>query len=60
MYVKYCQNKPVSEHILAEHLDYFKDIQMKLKHRLGVSLSTVKFYENLLMYSLNYAVSAVM
>lgn len=37
MYVKYCQNKPVSEHILAEHLDYFKDIQMKLKHRLGVS-----------------------
>lgn len=40
MYVKYCQNKPVSEHIIAEHLDYFKDIQMKLKHRLGVSYST--------------------
>lgn len=37
MYVKYCQNKPVSEHILAEHLDYFKEIQKKLDHRLGVS-----------------------
>lgn len=40
MYVKYCQNKPVSEHILAEHLDYFKEIQKKLDHRLGVSAFT--------------------
>lgn len=37
MYVIYCQNKPVSEHIVAEHLGYFEEIRQKLKHKLVVS-----------------------
>lgn len=37
MYVIYCQNKPVSEHIVAEHLGYFEEIRTKLKHKLLVS-----------------------
>lgn len=37
MYVVYCQNKPVSEHIVAEHLGYFEEIRLKLKHKLCVS-----------------------
>lgn len=39
MYVVYCQNKPVSEHIVSEHLAYFDEIRQKLKHKLLVSLS---------------------
>lgn len=37
MYVVYCQNKPVSEHIVSEHLSYFDEIRLKLKHKLLVS-----------------------
>lgn len=40
MYVIYCQNKPVSEHIVAEHLGYFEEIRQKLKHKLFVSTTT--------------------
>lgn len=37
MYIVYCQNKPVSEHIVAEHIGYFEEIRNKLKHKLVVS-----------------------
>lgn len=37
MYVVYCQNKPVSEHIVTEHVGYFDEIRQKLKHKLLVS-----------------------
>jgi triple functional domain protein len=37
MYVVYCQNKPVSEYIVSEHLSYFDEIRQKLKHKLLVS-----------------------
>lgn len=36
MYVVYCQNKPVSEHIVSEHMTYFDEIRQKLKHKLLV------------------------
>lgn len=36
-YIIYCQNKPVSEHIVAEHFNYFEEIRNKLKHKLVVS-----------------------
>lgn len=39
MYVVYCQNKPVSEHIVSEHLSYFDEIRQKLKHKLLVKNS---------------------
>lgn len=38
MYIVYCQNKPVSEHIVAEHIPYFEEIRNKLKHKLVVSV----------------------
>lgn len=41
MYVVYCQNKPVSEHIVSEHLGYFDEIRQKLKHKLLVSISWI-------------------
>lgn len=41
MYVIYCQNKPVSEHIVAEHLGYFEEVRNKLKHKLVVSIGVV-------------------
>lgn len=41
MYVVYCQNKPVSEHIVSEHLSYFDEIRLKLKHKLLVSSLTL-------------------
>lgn len=41
MYVIYCQNKPVSEHIVAEHLGYFEEIRIKLKHKLVVSIEHI-------------------
>lgn len=37
MYVVYCQNKPVSEHIVAEHLGYFDELRNMLGHKLVVS-----------------------
>lgn len=39
MYVVYCQNKPVSEHIVSEHMNYFDEIRNKLGHKLVVSIN---------------------
>lgn len=39
MYVVYCQNKPVSEHIVSEHMNYFDEIRNKLGHKLVVSIA---------------------
>lgn len=36
MYVVYCKNKPISEHIVSEHYSYFEEIRIKLKQRLVV------------------------
>lgn len=47
MYVVYCQNKPVSEHIVAEHLSYFDEIRQKLKHKLLVSNDREKAFFSL-------------
>lgn len=55
MYVVYCQNKPVSEHIVAEHLGYFDEIRQKLKHKLLVSELTgvrMKFLTHLIFFQL--------
>lgn len=46
MYVIYCQNKPVSEHIVAEHLGYFEEIRSKLRHKLLVSKKHDRNNEN--------------
>lgn len=43
MYVVYCQNKPVSEHIVSEHMNYFDEIRNKLGHKLVVSIFDIAF-----------------
>lgn len=56
MYVIYCQNKPISEHIVAEHLGYFEEIRAKLKHKLVVSIRHgfgIYFFLSRLFYHLN-------
>lgn len=37
LYMTYCRNKPISEQIVLEHLDYFDRISAKLKCNLQVS-----------------------
>jgi hypothetical protein len=46
--VVYCQNKPISEYIVAEHYGYFEEIGRKLKHKLLVSTTpiTLTLYSN--------------
>lgn len=51
MYVIYCRNKPVSEHIVAEHLGYFEEIRSKLKHKLVVSNKTFFLLKHFFFHS---------
>lgn len=52
MYVVYCQNKPVSEHIVSEHLAYFDEIRQKLKHKLLLSDLLIKPVQRIMKYEL--------
>lgn len=53
MYVIYCRNKPVSEHIVAEHLGYFEEIRSKLKHKLVVSITSPWIFISFHFFSLH-------
>ncbi|XP_052674047.1 kalirin-like isoform X2 [Crassostrea angulata] len=53
MYVKYCENKPKSEFIVAEYSDtYFEEIRQKLKHRLQLSDLLIKPVQRIMKYQL--------
>ncbi|XP_055685708.1 kalirin isoform X2 [Lutzomyia longipalpis] len=52
MYIVYCQNKPVSEHIVAEHQTYFEEIRLKLKHKLVINDLLIKPVQRLMKYEL--------
>ncbi|KAI5735919.1 hypothetical protein M8J77_024245 [Diaphorina citri] len=53
MYVVYCQNKPVSEHIVSEHIDnYFEDIRIKLGHKLQLNDLLIKPVQRITKYQL--------
>ncbi|KAJ6643645.1 Kalirin, partial [Pseudolycoriella hygida] len=52
MYVIYCQNKPVSEHIVAEHLGYFEEVRLKLKHKLVLCDLLIKPVQRIMKYEL--------
>lgn len=52
MYIVYCQNKPVSEHIVSEHMVYFDQIRLKLKHRLDLSDLLIKPVQRITKYEL--------
>jgi triple functional domain protein len=52
MYVVYCQNKPVSEHIVQEHFSYFEEIKKKLEHKLLLCDLLIKPVQRIMKYEL--------
>ncbi|XP_046409767.1 kalirin isoform X2 [Neodiprion fabricii] len=53
MYVVYCQNKPVSEYIVSEHIDtYFEELRQKLGHRLQLCDLLIKPVQRIMKYQL--------
>ncbi|XP_015585806.1 triple functional domain protein isoform X4 [Cephus cinctus] len=53
MYVVYCQNKPVSEYIVSEHVDtYFEELRQKLGHRLQICDLLIKPVQRITKYQL--------
>ncbi|KAK6165753.1 hypothetical protein SNE40_022615 [Patella caerulea] len=53
MYVKYCENKPKSEYVVAEYIDtYFEEIRQKLGHRLTLSDLLIKPVQRIMKYQL--------
>lgn len=52
MYVKYCENKPKSEFIVAEYIDVFEDIRQKLGHRLMLPDILIKPVQRIMKYQL--------
>ncbi|CAE1271113.1 Kalirin,Rho guanine nucleotide exchange factor 25,Triple functional domain protein,Death-associated protein kinase 1,Death-associated protein kinase 3 [Acanthosepion pharaonis] len=53
MYVKYCENKPKSDIIVAEYVDsVFEDIRQKLGHRLQLQDLLIKPIQRIMKYQL--------
>lgn len=53
MYIVYCQNKPKSEHIVAEYIDtYFEDLKQRLGHHLQISDLLIKPVQRIMRYQL--------
>ncbi|KAM5157235.1 triple functional domain protein isoform 1-T1 [Mantella aurantiaca] len=53
MYIVYCQNKPKSEHIVAEYIDtYFEDLKQRLGHHLQISDLLIKPVQRIMSYQL--------
>lgn len=58
MYVKYCENKPKSDYIVAEYLDeFFEDLRQKLGHRLQLPDLLIKPVQRITKYKLLLSVS---
>ncbi|KAL3855028.1 hypothetical protein ACJMK2_014258 [Sinanodonta woodiana] len=53
MYVKYCENKPKSEFVVAEYVDtYFEEIRQKLGHKLHLADLLIKPVQRIMKYQL--------
>ncbi|GAB6019934.1 hypothetical protein CHUAL_001465 [Chamberlinius hualienensis] len=53
MYVVYCQNKPMSEYIVSEHLDtYFEELRQSLGHKLLLPDMLIKPVQRIMKYQL--------
>ena len=53
MYVKYCQNKPLSEYVVRRHkTPYFTDIQIELGIKLDVAAYLIKPVQRIMKYQL--------
>lgn len=57
MYVKYCINQPLSEHIVKNYKDYFEKIRLQLNHKLTVfdTIANLTLYIILYTY-INFSV----
>ncbi|ESO10758.1 hypothetical protein HELRODRAFT_134349, partial [Helobdella robusta] len=52
MYVKYCENKPKSEYLVAEYIDFFEELRQKLGHRLQLPDLLIKPVQRIMKYQL--------
>eukprot|EP00914_Ancora_sagittata_P034740 GHVO01070100.1.p1 GENE.GHVO01070100.1~~GHVO01070100.1.p1 ORF type:complete len:565 (+),score=84.97 GHVO01070100.1:524-2218(+) len=52
MYVKYCENKPKSEYLVAEYIEYFEEMRAKLGHRLQIHDLLIKPIQRIMKYQL--------
>jgi len=52
MYVKYCENKPKSEYIVAEYIDYFEELRRELGHKLQLPDLLIKPVQRIMKYQL--------
>ncbi|CAG0901712.1 unnamed protein product, partial [Darwinula stevensoni] len=52
MYVVYCQNKPKSDYIVSEHIEYFEQLRHLLGHRLMISDLLIKPVQRIMKYQL--------
>lgn len=53
MYVVYCKNKPMSEHIVSEHIEtYFEELRIKLGHKLQICDLLIKPVQRIMKYQL--------
>lgn len=59
MYVKYCENKPKSEFIVAEYIEFFEEIRAKLGHRLMLPDLLIKPVQRIMKYKLLLQVSTL-
>ncbi len=57
MYVKYCENKPKSEFIVAEYIEFFEELRQKLGHRLMLPDLLIKPVQRIMKYKLLLQVS---
>ncbi|KAG5678999.1 hypothetical protein PVAND_008608 [Polypedilum vanderplanki] len=52
MYVAYCRNKHISEHIVKRHEEYFNKIRQKLNHKLLLSDLLIMPVQRIMKYEL--------
>ncbi|KAK2148868.1 hypothetical protein LSH36_478g02010 [Paralvinella palmiformis] len=52
MYVRYCENKPKSEYIVAEYIDYFEELRKELGHKLQLPDLLIKPVQRIMKYQL--------
>ena len=52
MYVKYCENKPKSEYLVAEYFEYFEELRAKLGHKLQLPDLLIKPVQRIMKYQL--------
>ena len=52
MYVKYCENKPKSEYLVAEYFEYFEELRLRMGHKLQLPDLLIKPVQRIMKYQL--------